>query len=171
MRAQHGERRDVPVHLGRVLLHLGEDVADDLLLTVLGDVEQLRPREAVVKVVLHLVVLGEAHQVAVLHLPDVLQGGGADAHHARRRRRRYRSGETRRRAVVAIAGGEHHSLCVDDEGVCYSWGVGQNVMQPIHHQFGRSANSPRAARGRFHGTPTWPSHTDQFGTYYVRGPW
>ncbi len=53
----------------------------------------------------------------------------------------------------------------------YSWGVSQNLMYPIHHQFGRSANSPGAARGRFYGTPKWPSHTDQFGTYYVRGPW
>ncbi|MGB7343771.1 MAG: hypothetical protein WBD20_06140 [Pirellulaceae bacterium] len=56
----------------------------------------------------------------------------------------------------------------------YSWGVSQNLMQPIHHQFGRSANSPgAAARGAFRPTPAWPnrSHTDQFGYYYVRGPW
>jgi hypothetical protein len=56
----------------------------------------------------------------------------------------------------------------------YSWGVSQNLMQPIHHQFGRSANSPGAAgRGAFRPTPAWPnrSHTDQFGYYYVRGPW
>nr|WP_315852941.1 hypothetical protein [Novipirellula galeiformis] len=53
-----------------------------------------------------------------------------------------------------------------------SWGVSQNLMHPVHHQFGRSANSPGAARrGRFHATPNWPSHTDQFGVYYVRGPW
>ncbi len=54
----------------------------------------------------------------------------------------------------------------------YSWGVSQNLMYPIHHQFGRSASSPGAAPfGQFHATPPWPSHTDQFGTYYVRGPW
>ena len=54
----------------------------------------------------------------------------------------------------------------------YSWGVSQNLMYPIHHQFGRSANAPGAARaGSFYGTPQWPSHTDQFGVYYVRGPW
>ena len=53
-----------------------------------------------------------------------------------------------------------------------SWGVGQNLMYPIHHQFGRSANAPgAAATGSFYGTPHWPSHTDQFGYYYVRGPW
>ena len=53
-----------------------------------------------------------------------------------------------------------------------SWGVSQNLMYPIHHQFGRSANSPGAAQqGMFRPTPPWPSHTDQFGVYYVRGPW
>lgn len=53
-----------------------------------------------------------------------------------------------------------------------SWGVSQNLMYPIHHQFGRSASYPgAAARGSFQHTPAWPSHTDQFGTYYVRGPW
>ena len=54
----------------------------------------------------------------------------------------------------------------------YSWGVSQNKIHPIYHQFGRSANSPgAAASGQFQPTPLWPSHTDQFGTYYVRGPW
>lgn len=53
-----------------------------------------------------------------------------------------------------------------------SWGVSQNLMYPIHHQFGRSANAPGAApAGSFYATPPWPSHTDQFGVYYVRGPW
>ncbi|QDT07129.1 hypothetical protein K227x_55540 [Rubripirellula lacrimiformis] len=53
-----------------------------------------------------------------------------------------------------------------------SWGVSQNKTYPIHHQFGRSAHSqPRAGQGNFQPTPIWPSHTDQFGTYYVRGPW
>jgi hypothetical protein len=54
----------------------------------------------------------------------------------------------------------------------YSWGVSQNLMYPIHHQFGRSANQPGAApMGSFRPTPPWPSHTDQFGYSYVRGPW
>ena len=53
-----------------------------------------------------------------------------------------------------------------------SWGVSQNLMYPVHHQFGRSATSPgAAAAGSFRPTPPWPSHTDQFGVYYVRGPW
>lgn len=53
-----------------------------------------------------------------------------------------------------------------------SWGVSQNKMYPIHHQFGRSASSPGVLPpGSFLPTPAWPSHTDQFGVYYVRGPW
>ena len=51
----------------------------------------------------------------------------------------------------------------------YSWGVSQNLMYPIHHQFGRPATPP--GYGAFLPTPPWPSHTDQFGVYYVRGPW
>ncbi|MCD0461034.1 hypothetical protein [Roseiconus lacunae] len=54
----------------------------------------------------------------------------------------------------------------------YSWGVGQNTMYPIHHQFGRSApGTGAAAPGTFRPTPAWPSHTDQFGYYYIRAPW
>lgn len=54
----------------------------------------------------------------------------------------------------------------------YSWGVSQNTNHPIYHQYGRSASTPGAAApGRFQPTPNWPSHTDQFGVYYVRGPW
>jgi len=53
-----------------------------------------------------------------------------------------------------------------------SWGVSQNLMYPLNHQFGRNASSPGAmAPGSFQATPHWPSHTDQFGVYYVRGPW
>ncbi|MCC9603839.1 hypothetical protein LOC67_25085 [Stieleria sp. JC731] len=54
----------------------------------------------------------------------------------------------------------------------FSWGVSQNHMYPIHHQFGRSApGQGAAAAGAFRPTPHWPSHTDQFGYYYVRAPW
>ena len=57
------------------------EAPDYLLLCVLGDEEQLRPREDVVKVVLHLVVLGEAREVAVLHLEEVIHRGIPYAHH------------------------------------------------------------------------------------------
>ncbi len=54
----------------------------------------------------------------------------------------------------------------------YSWGVSQNLMYPLHHQYGRSNPGYGYAPGQgFQHTPAWPSHTDQFGVYYVRGPW
>jgi len=52
----------------------------------------------------------------------------------------------------------------------YSWGVSQNTMTPIYHQFGQGP-SGGGRGGRFKATPYWPSHTDQFGVYPVRGPW
>ncbi|WP_202617382.1 hypothetical protein [Roseimaritima sediminicola] len=54
----------------------------------------------------------------------------------------------------------------------YSWGVSQNLMYPLHHQYGRSnPGYGYAPAAGFQNTPAWPSHTDQFGVYYVRGPW
>lgn len=83
MGAEHGEGGDVAVAgLTGLLLHLGEDVADDLGVVVLGNEEELRPREDVVEVVLHLVVLGEAEEVAGLHRQEVVHRRSPDAHHA-----------------------------------------------------------------------------------------
>jgi hypothetical protein len=54
----------------------------------------------------------------------------------------------------------------------YSWGVSQNLSYPIHHQFRTGTPSPGyGGLNGFRPTPHWPSHTDQFGIYYVRGPW
>jgi len=52
----------------------------------------------------------------------------------------------------------------------YSWGVSQNTMTPVYHQFGQAPASGGSG-GQFKATPYWPSHTDQFGIYPVRGPW
>lgn len=52
----------------------------------------------------------------------------------------------------------------------YSWGVSQNTMTPVWHQFGGHAPSGGGG-GVFKATPYWPSHTNQFGVYPVRGPW
>jgi hypothetical protein len=55
----------------------------------------------------------------------------------------------------------------------WSWGVAQTEIRPLHHQFGRS-QPPGAFFGAgspYLHTPLWPSHTDQFGVYPVRGPW
>jgi hypothetical protein len=54
----------------------------------------------------------------------------------------------------------------------WSWGVGQTTMMPIDHQFRRAYPGYYDASGStFQYTPLWPSHTDQFGVYYIRGPW
>ncbi len=54
----------------------------------------------------------------------------------------------------------------------YSWGVSQTTMRPIYHQFARPYPGDAEGVGvGFLPTPRWPSHTDQFGVYYVRGPW
>lgn len=54
----------------------------------------------------------------------------------------------------------------------YAWGVSQNLMYPLTSQFGRPASPPgMLTPAPFGPTPHWPSHTDQFGIYHVRGPW
>ena len=52
------------------------------------------------------------------------------------------------------------------------WGVGATRVTPIQHQFQRNYPGPGAYnRSSFRPTPSWPSNTDQFGDYYIRGPW
>jgi hypothetical protein len=59
------------------------------------------------------------------------------------------------------------------------WGVSQSTVTPIYHQFERPYPSAMTADGTtmpgmclpLQPTPRWPSHTDQFGVYYVRAPW
>jgi hypothetical protein len=54
----------------------------------------------------------------------------------------------------------------------WSWGVAQSRVMPTYHQFGRSYPGEGAGYGGpLMPTPAWPSHTDQFGVYYIRGPW
>jgi hypothetical protein len=56
--------------------------------------------------------------------------------------------------------------------VHYNWGVGGMRVTPIQHQFERGYPGPGAYnRSWFRPTPPWPSSTDQFGDYYIRGPW
>ncbi len=52
------------------------------------------------------------------------------------------------------------------------WGVGTRRIVPIEHQFQRNYPGPGVySRAGFLPTPPWPSDTDQFGDYYIRGPW
>ncbi len=54
----------------------------------------------------------------------------------------------------------------------WGWGVGNTRVTPNCHQFQRNYPGPGAYHpSQFRPTPYWPSDTDQFGAYYVRGPW
>jgi len=54
----------------------------------------------------------------------------------------------------------------------YGWGVNGTRMTPIYHQFARPYGGNVDTRGTpLRPTPRWPSDTDQFGVYYIRGPW
>jgi hypothetical protein len=60
-----------------------------------------------------------------------------------------------------------------DTMAAWGWGVTSSEIRPLYHQFGR-ADPGGAFFGEtnpFLPTPLWPSHTDQFGVYPVRGPW
>lgn len=81
MSSEDGEGGDMSVALGGLLLHLGQNVADNLAVVVLGDVEELRPRENVVEVVLHLIILGQAEEIARLHRQQIIHRRFPDAHH------------------------------------------------------------------------------------------
>jgi hypothetical protein len=39
------------------LFHLSENVTDDTAVVIFGDVKKLRPREDMIKIILHLVIL------------------------------------------------------------------------------------------------------------------
>jgi hypothetical protein len=53
----------------------------------------------------------------------------------------------------------------------YSWGVAQTERYPVWPQFKRPYANPGGGGMGLYPTPLWPSHTDQFGVYYVRAPW
>jgi hypothetical protein len=53
----------------------------------------------------------------------------------------------------------------------WGWGVGNTRVSRINHQFARPYPGPGGWDEVFLPTPPWPSDTNQFGVYYVRGPW
>jgi hypothetical protein len=73
------------------------------------------------------------------------------------------------------AWGQPHALVVPptvDAQTKYSWGVANTERSVITHQFRRRyPGGFGAGQYGFMPTPAQPWHTDQFGTYYVRGPW
>ncbi len=53
----------------------------------------------------------------------------------------------------------------------YGWGVGGTRTLPIMHQYRRPYPGDGGSSAGFRPTPYWPSDTNQFGVYYIRGPW
>ena len=53
----------------------------------------------------------------------------------------------------------------------WAWGVTNTDIVPIYHQFGRGYPGPLVRPYGFVPTPPIPGSTDEFGVYYVRGPW
>ena len=54
----------------------------------------------------------------------------------------------------------------------WGWGSGNTRVTRIRAKFDRDWPGPGVYdRKAFRPTPRWPSDTDQFGVYYVRGPW
>jgi hypothetical protein len=51
------------------------------------------------------------------------------------------------------------------------WGVGGTTVTPIRAQYTHGdSGAVEYQRPRFRPTPAWPTNTDQFGDYYIRGP-
>jgi hypothetical protein len=54
----------------------------------------------------------------------------------------------------------------------WGWGIGNTRISPINPQFQSDYPGPGYYdRRQYRPTPPWPSDTDQFGVYYIRGPW
>jgi hypothetical protein len=73
--------------------------------------------------------------------------------------------------------GNHVALIVPPTArtqVNWGWGVTQSSMTPLYHQYSRlypGETGYTVGGDQCLPTPQWPSHTSQFGVYYVRGPW
>ncbi|HEX3872395.1 MAG TPA: hypothetical protein VHV77_18245 [Pirellulales bacterium] len=71
------------------------------------------------------------------------------------------------------AWGQPHALVVPPTAELqshYRWGVTGTDVTPIYHQFGRARPPVYLGPGSVP-TPPQPWSTDQFGVYYIRGPW
>jgi len=110
--------------------------------------------------------------LGVLLLADLVQAGD----------RRYKGARACRRWEFPWHGSYYHTawgmpvaLVVPPRAEVqthWGWGVGNTRITPICPQFGRDWPGPAVYdRSMFRPTPRWPSDTDQFGVYYVRGPW
>jgi len=54
----------------------------------------------------------------------------------------------------------------------WGWGVSQDTVTPIYHQFRRPYPGEIQVGGfQRNSTPRQPSHSSQFGVYYIRAPY
>ena len=53
----------------------------------------------------------------------------------------------------------------------HNWGVSGNMIVPLYHQYSLNPSTGTTVGRRFKKTPMYPSSTEQFGVYYIRGPW
>jgi hypothetical protein len=53
----------------------------------------------------------------------------------------------------------------------WDWGVSSSRISRLDHQFGRNFYGFGPFGAWYRPTPLWPSDTNQFGVYNVRGPW
>lgn len=81
MRSKHSKGGNMAMALIAFFLHFSQNIADDPAVVIFGDVKKLRPGKNVVEVVLHLVILWEAKEVAGLHGQKVVYGCFAYADH------------------------------------------------------------------------------------------
>ncbi len=64
-----------------VFLHFWENISNDFPPSILSNIQQLRPRENMVKVIFHLVVFWKTWQIAILHLQKVIYSRSTDVDH------------------------------------------------------------------------------------------
>ena len=53
----------------------------------------------------------------------------------------------------------------------WGWGVSSSRVSRMDHQFGRDYPGTGSMDSPYRNTPVWPQDTNQFGVYYIRGPW
>lgn len=53
----------------------------------------------------------------------------------------------------------------------WGWGVGSSRISRIDHQYGRNYQGQGQFGGGYRATGRWPQDTNQYGVYYIRGPW
>jgi hypothetical protein len=120
------------------------------------------------------ILIAAACVAAVLALTSQAQAGGPYTH-AHRTAMRYSANRPWHGAYTNTSYGVPVALVVPPTShtmASWGWGVTSSEIRPIYHQFGRYyPGELNATGGMYLPTPAWPSHTDQFGIYPVRGPW